>query len=105
MSCCDKNDAGGQGMNDLARMDLCRLHVSGIPFGDLPEDPPRRDGYKLFALITNDNSLEFAVAVGDPDDYRVYREKTKRPNDRGSYIFRKMELFFVPEDQLRPDRA
>ena len=92
-------------MNDLARISIAQLRAAGIPFKGLPENPPQKDGCALFARITNDNKLTFAVAVDDPDNYRAYRTKTKRPGDHGSYIFRKMELLFVPEDQLYPGGA
>ncbi len=93
---CDKNDPGGL-MNNETGIDLHRLHAVGIPVGDLPEDPPRRDGCGLFALITNSNSMEFAVAISDVCMYDSYRTKTNRPGDNGSWLFQKMELFFVPE--------
>ncbi len=84
-------------MNDNATIDLRQLHAVGIPIGDIPEDLPRRDGCALFALITNGNSMEFAVAVSGACIYNSYRTKTHHPGDRGNWIFRKMELFFVPE--------
>jgi hypothetical protein len=84
-------------MADNAKIDLHQLHAVGIPVGDLPEDLPRRDGCALFALITNDNSMEFAVAIGDVCMYNSYRTKTHHPGDCGNWLFRKMELFFVPE--------
>jgi hypothetical protein len=92
----DKNNSGGL-MNNETGIDLHQLHAVGIPVGDLPEDPPRRDGCALFALITKDNSMEFTVAIGDVCMYDSYRTKTHHPGDCGSWLFRKMELFFVPE--------
>ncbi len=89
-------------MNDNSTIDLHQLHAVGIPVGDLPEDLPHRDGCVLFALITNDNSMEFAVAIGDVCTYNSYRTKTHHYGDGGNWIFRKMELFFVPEGSLLP---
>ena len=41
--------------------------------------------------------MEFAVAIGDVCMYNSYRTKTHHPGDCGNWLFRKMELFFVPE--------
>jgi hypothetical protein len=90
-------------MNNLAKLDLVHVRGAGMPFNGLPEDPPRRDGHTLFAVITNDNALTFAIAVDNPDDYRVYRTKTRRTGDHGSWIFQKMKLFFVPDNLLHPE--
>ncbi len=87
-------------MNNEVGIDLHQLHAVGVPVGDLPEHLPHRDGCALFALITNDNSMEFAVAIGDVGMYDSYRTKTHYPGDDGSWLFRKMELFFVPEGSI-----
>ena len=84
-------------MTNAVTIGLDRLRAVGIPVGSLPEDPPRRDGCALFALITSSTSTEFTVAVHDASTYRTYRTMTNHPDDQGSWFFLKMELFFVPE--------
>ena len=87
-------------MDDNAKIHLHQLRTVGIPVEGLPEDLPCRDGCTLFALITNDNSMEFAVAIGDMCMYESYRTKTHHLGDRGNWLFGKMELFFVPEGSI-----
>jgi hypothetical protein len=90
-------------MNNEIRMSIQRLRAVGIPVGDLPEVPPQQDGHVLFALITNSGSREFAIAVHDAYVYGTYRTMTEHPGDRGNWFFRKMELFFVPENSIAPE--
>ena len=87
-------------MNNDIKIDLRQLHAVGVPVGGLPEDMPHRGGCVLFALITKGNSMKFAVAIGDMCVYDSYRTKTHHPGDRGSWLFRKMKLFFVPEGSI-----
>jgi len=67
---------------DNGKIDLRQLHAVGIPIGDLPENPPHRDGCALFALITSSNSMEFAVAIGDASMYNSYRTKTRPSSEQ-----------------------
>ena len=77
-----------------------QIREKGIPMNDLPEEPPRREGHALFAIIAKDGGEEFVVAADDPYCYHTYRRTTWHPGDQGNRFFEKMNLFFVPVGAL-----
>ncbi len=79
-----------------------RLRAIGISVPGLPEVPPKRDGHVLYALVTNGDSKEFAVAVPGVSTYGTYHEMTQRLGDQGNWLFQRTELFFVLEEMVAP---
>ncbi|MGB7957421.1 MAG: hypothetical protein WCF77_01065 [Minisyncoccia bacterium] len=87
-------------MQSYSEMKPERLRAIGVPVPGLPEVPPERDGHILYALVTNGDSKEFAVAIPAAFMYWPYREMAHHAGDEGNWLFRKTELFFVPAEAL-----
>jgi len=80
------------------KVSLETVSQKGIRVPGIPENPPIREGHMLFAVITTAKGADFTVAVGDPNVYSGYRTQTKHQGDRGNWLFKKMILYFVPEE-------
>jgi hypothetical protein len=80
------------------KISLETLSQKGIRVPGIPEKPPIRDGHILFAVITTAEGAKFTVAVDEPIVYGGYRTQTNHSGDQGSWLFKKMALYFVPEN-------
>jgi hypothetical protein len=89
-------------MYSYSEMKPERLRAIGVPVPGLPEVPPARDGHVLYALVTKGDATEFAVVIRDAFTYWPYHEMTTHPGDQGNWLFKRTELFFVPESVLAP---